>query len=415
MRFVAPDVWGHAAPNKAETFILQTRFPVLCATLQPWCSPSWQEPRRRGRSPCNRQERNVYPLAVSGRRCGRKSLFANFPVCAAMVYMWLGFCRRVRIRRCTAWLRSAFSRFKERVWEWLLPVWTWSTSVSSCFFEGARSFLVVAHRSPWLRTVSVFGVVIGSQPCFGVLLLIVRGRERKNLTPPGKPFGVSRALVVREPWRSLIVDGAKTWEIRGENTRKRERIANVRLRGANGEWQPCGKLANSPTLPANVDKQCINYLNAIPYQEASAWAVRDAQNYMTPGPYEHKPGCIKWIKLSVPSVGAGATCGAQTLCWRDLRFRFTQCAVLSGDCCFTHPCHLNFAFFKAKRWGFVGRILAVHWPTKFSLPRMSTRRVHGRMSSCVSWLLTAKLRPFSAFYIFFFPLPTSHLAQVALL
>ena len=45
-----------------------------------------------------------------------------------------------------------------------------------------------------------------------------------------------------------------------------------------------------------------------------------------------------------------------------------------------------------------------------SLPRMSTRRVHGRMSSCVSWLLTAKLRPFSAFYIFFW-LPTSHLAQ----
>ena len=41
MRFVAPDVWGHAAPNTAaETFILQTRFPVLCATWQPWCSPS---------------------------------------------------------------------------------------------------------------------------------------------------------------------------------------------------------------------------------------------------------------------------------------------------------------------------------------------------------------------------------------
>lgn len=71
--------------------------------------------------------------------------------------------------------------------------------------------------------------------------------------------------------------------------------------------------------------------------------------YTTPRPYEHKLGCIKWIKLSVPSVGAGATCGAQTLCWCDLRFRFTQCAVLSGDCCFTHPCHLNFAFFKAKR------------------------------------------------------------------
>ena len=128
----------------------------------------------------------------------------------------------------------------------------------------------------------------------------MRGREGKKLTPPGKQLGVSRALLVWEPWCSVIVDGAKTWEIRGENTRKRERIANVRLRGANGEWQPCGKLAHSPTLPANVDKQCINYLNAIPYQEASAWALSDAQKYTTPRPYEHKPGCIKWIKLSIP-------------------------------------------------------------------------------------------------------------------
>ena len=39
--------------------------------------------------------------------------------------------------------------------------------------------------------------------------------------------------------------------------------------------------------------------------------------YTTPRPYEHKLGCIKWIKLSVPSVAAGATCGAKRLRWCD--------------------------------------------------------------------------------------------------
>ena len=67
-------------------------------------------------------------------------------------------------------------------------------------------------------------------------------------------------LVVREPWYSLLLDGVKRWEIRGEACRKGP--------GTSGACCSNTSLHNSAHLS---DKSCAEVRGSVPGAAAGAW------------------------------------------------------------------------------------------------------------------------------------------------
>lgn len=112
----------------------------------------------------------------------------------------------------------------------------------------------------------------------------------------------TRALVVRQPWARLLVNGVKTVEIRGSSTKLVGNIIAVAQSGSQvllGEvfLESCrlvavrneqGLLEDVPgerhTLKSLKFAHCIEDLNQIPYNRVYAWFVTNNLAYFTPVP-----------------------------------------------------------------------------------------------------------------------------------
>ncbi|CAL1141941.1 unnamed protein product, partial [Cladocopium goreaui] len=148
-----------------------------------------------------------------------------------------------------------------------------------------------------------------------------------------------RALIIKRKWAELILSGEKTWEVRGEPTTKRGRIAiaqagSKQLVGevtlaecfligeqpSPGVWVSTGPPSQYIWAPDNANKHCITDQSSVNYKKAYAWVMEHARKYPAPRPYTHKPGCMKWVKLdggSVAQFSAGATSAAGNPLWCD--------------------------------------------------------------------------------------------------
>lgn len=112
-----------------------------------------------------------------------------------------------------------------------------------------------------------------------------------------------RALVIREPWINLILEGRKTWEIRGSNCNIRERIGLVR----SGSRLVVGTVeivnARGPLtfdeFSANVAKHCMppSAFYSLPYRDKYAWILADPKALAEPFPYEHPRGARIWVEI----------------------------------------------------------------------------------------------------------------------
>ena len=111
-------------------------------------------------------------------------------------------------------------------------------------------------------------------------------------------------LVVRRPWVDLIVDGVKTWELRGSATRIRGAIALIeagtgtivgtaRLVGVEGPLTPAEYRAAGALL-GNVGVE----EGDLPYAQTYAWVLRGARRLPSPVPYDHPSGAVIWVRLS---------------------------------------------------------------------------------------------------------------------
>lgn len=125
----------------------------------------------------------------------------------------------------------------------------------------------------------------------------------------------TRALLVRDPWAGLIVDGLKVWELRGSRTSVRGRIAIAR--------SGSGTLIGSATLvdvigpipevelPRDFARHWVKPDRAaqVGYERVFAWVMSDAVRYSEPIRYTHPPGAVIWVKLdgrrSWPEPGWG--------------------------------------------------------------------------------------------------------------
>jgi len=114
---------------------------------------------------------------------------------------------------------------------------------------------------------------------------------------------VSRALLIREPWISMILDGKKDWEMRTTSTKLRGPIALVaagsgkimgvaELTEVRGPFNRLQMIFNQKHH--RIDKRDIEYGTN---EWNTAWVLKNAQRLEKPIPYNHPSGAVIWVKL----------------------------------------------------------------------------------------------------------------------
>lgn len=114
----------------------------------------------------------------------------------------------------------------------------------------------------------------------------------------------ARGLLIGQPFADWVVDGKKTWEIRGRATKVRGRVAII----ASGTGTVIGTCefcdVEGPLtlkdLRSNPRKRNLrtSRVAELPYSDHTyAWVLRSAMRLRKAVPYDHPQGTIIWVKL----------------------------------------------------------------------------------------------------------------------
>jgi hypothetical protein len=106
---------------------------------------------------------------------------------------------------------------------------------------------------------------------------------------------ITRALVVKEPWATLIVEGKKQVEYRSRYTRIRERIGIIQ--------------AGTKTILGEVNLVDCQWASdpIDPHYCEYRWILMNPQKYIKPRPYKHPCGAQIWIRLDTnQSLGSNS-------------------------------------------------------------------------------------------------------------
>jgi len=122
------------------------------------------------------------------------------------------------------------------------------------------------------------------------------------------------ALQIQHPHIDKILDGEKTWEIRGSRTNVRGRIGLI----ASGsgtvigvcELVDCIGPLTAEEYSKNARKAGKHPSEAILgyYRQTFAWVLENARKLKRPVEYQHKPGAVIWVRLE---AAVEATVNAQ--------------------------------------------------------------------------------------------------------
>ena len=109
-----------------------------------------------------------------------------------------------------------------------------------------------------------------------------------------------KGLIIKDPYADYILDGKKTWELRGSNTHIRGRVAIIK----SGTKQVFGTVNLCDCLPVTLkilknfsDRHCVKDLKGIKYKQVFAWVVKDPHRYSKPKSYIHPNGAVVWVNL----------------------------------------------------------------------------------------------------------------------
>lgn len=113
-----------------------------------------------------------------------------------------------------------------------------------------------------------------------------------------------RGLMIKTPFIDQIFDDGKTWEIRGNNTRIRGKIALIR--SSSGMIIGTCQLVNSigPLTLKQIISGRKKHLSSViglslgfGYENPWAWVLTDAKRLPEPIPYKHPRGAVIWVNL----------------------------------------------------------------------------------------------------------------------
>lgn len=109
-----------------------------------------------------------------------------------------------------------------------------------------------------------------------------------------------KALIIKQPWIDYILEGNKTWEIRGCNTKIRGKVELIQS-GSGLVVGSCNiidcKEISIEEYANSIDKHNILNVTSLPYKRTYAWILKDAKRYETPRKYQHPQGAIIWVNL----------------------------------------------------------------------------------------------------------------------
>ena len=112
-----------------------------------------------------------------------------------------------------------------------------------------------------------------------------------------------RALLIRQQWLDKILDGKKTWEIRGSRTSFRETIGLIASRsgtviGVSDLVDCIGPLTDEEYLRnrRKIGKSRNDSTLSV-YRQTYAWVLKNPRKLRRPVPYRHPSGAVIWVKL----------------------------------------------------------------------------------------------------------------------
>src|ERR1017187_7955597 len=131
--------------------------------------------------------------------------------------------------------------------------------------------------------------------------------QRKRPVNPWRYAGLwrstMRALLIRHPWIDMILDGGKTWEIRGSRTSVRCQIALI-ASGSGTVVGVCDLVDCIGPLTANQFRTNAKKAGMRPseatlgwYRQTYAWVMAKPRRLKHPVPYEHPSGAVIWVRL----------------------------------------------------------------------------------------------------------------------
>lgn len=107
-----------------------------------------------------------------------------------------------------------------------------------------------------------------------------------------------KGLIIKSPHIEKILDGTKTWEIRGSATTIRGKIALIK----SGTKTIVGYAHLIKCVEMNPEtfyhyEHLHHATGFVNYKKIYAWVLRGAEKLETPVPYEHPQGAIIWVNL----------------------------------------------------------------------------------------------------------------------
>jgi hypothetical protein len=107
-----------------------------------------------------------------------------------------------------------------------------------------------------------------------------------------------KGFIIRQPWCDYILEGLKTWELRGSRCHKRGTVGLVCMGQFVGTIDiiDCVEISLEDYLQ-NRDKHQVKEKTTLPYKKTYAWVLANPKRFIVPKKYNHKKGCVIWVNL----------------------------------------------------------------------------------------------------------------------
>jgi hypothetical protein len=109
-----------------------------------------------------------------------------------------------------------------------------------------------------------------------------------------------KGLIIKDPWITKILNGEKTWEIRGSNTKIRGTISLIK--SGTGMIYGTAVLTKSFAITQTAFDQgernhCIPDTYENTYKQRYVWELSAPKLFDKPIPYTHPQGAVIWVNL----------------------------------------------------------------------------------------------------------------------
>ena len=113
-----------------------------------------------------------------------------------------------------------------------------------------------------------------------------------------------KGLIIKKPWIDLILDGSKSWELRGSSTKIRGKLALIQS-GSGTVVGTCELVDVIGPLTAQELRRSSNkhqvpssrFRGRLRYEKTYAWVMSNPKRYVRPRRYRHPAGAVIWVNL----------------------------------------------------------------------------------------------------------------------